>query len=88
MSNVFSETYGYSIEQFYIRCKIEKAKTLLAEKNAVIRDIASQLNYSSNAHFSAQFKTITGISPSDFKRMHDHGSGNVKNSPGSQASPR
>ncbi|RYD54166.1 MAG: AraC family transcriptional regulator [Sphingobacteriales bacterium] len=69
LSNVFSEVYGQSIEQFIIHCKIDQAKSMLLENHAVIQEVAARLNYSSNAHFSTQFKAVTGIRPSEFMRM-------------------
>jgi len=34
-----------------------------------ISEIAVQMHYSSAAHLSAQFKKITGMSPSAFKKL-------------------
>jgi AraC-like DNA-binding protein len=34
-----------------------------------IADIAYTLNYSSAAHFSTQFKKVTGLTPSFFKKL-------------------
>jgi AraC-like DNA-binding protein len=68
LSNVFSALNDETIEQYCIRCKINKARLMLAE-GVLARDIANRLHYSSNAHFSTQFKAVTGTSPSQYKRL-------------------
>ncbi|MBM1104574.1 helix-turn-helix transcriptional regulator [Aurantibacter crassamenti] len=69
LSNVFSETTYSSIENFVILKKIDYAKTLIAENNLTLTEIAFRLNYSSVAHLSGQFKKTTGLTPSVFQRI-------------------
>lgn len=69
LSNIFSEVKGITIQQFIIIHKIEKAKELLLYDELNITEIAYKLNYSSVAHLSAQFKKITGLSPTFFKSL-------------------
>jgi AraC family transcriptional regulator len=73
LSRLFSETEGCTIEQYFIRQKIERAKELLAYREMNISELADDLGYSSVAHFSAQFKKITGTTPSAYKAL-DQGS--------------
>ncbi|MDQ8052487.1 MAG: AraC family transcriptional regulator [Pedobacter sp.] len=68
LSTLFSEMENGTIEQFVIRQKIEKAKELLTYNENSISEIAYRLDYSSIAHFSSQFKKITGQTPSFFKK--------------------
>ena len=56
LSNLFSEVEGTTIEKYFIAQKIEKV-------------IANQLNYSSVAYLSNQFKKITGLTPTFFKNI-------------------
>ena len=67
LSKLFSETEGITIEQFVILQKIEKVKELLAYKEMNLNEISYKLGYSSVAHLSAQFKKVTGLTPSQFK---------------------
>lgn len=69
LSNLFSEVEGITIEQFIINQKIEKVKELLVYDELSLNEIAFQLNYSSVAHVSAQFKKVTGLTPSAFKKL-------------------
>jgi AraC-like DNA-binding protein len=69
LSNLFSEIEGTTIEKYFIAQKIERVKELLAYKELSLGEIAFQLNYSSVAHLSNQFKKVTGLSPSHFKNI-------------------
>lgn len=69
LSNTFSADRGITIERYCILQKIERAKELLIYDELSISEIAYQLNYSSTAHLSAQFRSVTGMSPRQFKQM-------------------
>lgn len=69
ISRLFSEVEGITIEQFFILQKIEKVKELLVYAERNLNEISWQLGYSSVAHLSAQFKKITGLTPSHFKKI-------------------
>ncbi|MCR9013816.1 AraC family transcriptional regulator [Aquiflexum sp. XJ19-11] len=71
LSNVFSEVQGITIQQFIIFNKIEKVKELLLYNELNLTEISYQLDYSSVAHLSNQFKKVTGLTPSYFKRMKE-----------------
>jgi AraC-like DNA-binding protein len=69
ISHLFSEVEGITIEKYIINQKIEKAKELLAYDQMNLSEIAFHLGYSSVAHLSAQFKKVTGLTPSYFKKI-------------------
>ncbi len=69
LSGLFMESHGITIEQFYIIHKVERIKELLIYDELSITEIAFQMHYSSVAHLSNQFKKITGITPSAFKKI-------------------
>lgn len=71
MANLFSEVQGTTIEQFIICHKIERIKELMIYGELNITEIAWKMNYSSVAHLSNQFKKVTGLSPSHFKKLKD-----------------
>ena len=71
ISTLFSEVEGITIEQYFIAQKIERVKELLVYNELTLSEIAFQLNYSSTAHLSNQFKKVTGFTPSDFKQLKD-----------------
>ena len=67
LANTFSEIESRTIESYIISEKIERVKTLLLCNQMTLTEIAYQLNYSSVAHLSFQFKKVTGLTPSQFK---------------------
>jgi AraC-like DNA-binding protein len=67
ISRSFSQTEDQTIEKFFIKLKIEKAKELICYDELNSKEIAARLGYSSVQHFYAQFKQITGISAKEFK---------------------
>lgn len=67
LSSTFSEIEQNTIEKYFIEQKIEKVKELLSYGEKTLSEIAYLLNYSSVAHLSAQFKKVTGLTPSQFK---------------------
>lgn len=69
LSNLFSEVQGATIEHFLIAHKIERVKELLVYNELTLTEIAYKMNYSSVAHLSNQFKKVTGLTPSHFKKM-------------------
>jgi AraC-like DNA-binding protein len=68
LSKIFSKVKNVTIEHFIILHKIERVKQLLLFNEFTLSEIAWKLHYSSTAHLSAQFKKITGITPSLFKK--------------------
>ena len=69
MANVFSEVQGISIEQFIISHKVERIKEFIIYDELNMTEIAFKMNYSSVAHLSGQFKKVTGLTPSYFKKL-------------------
>lgn len=69
LANIFSEVQGITIQQYIIIHKIERAKELLLYNELNLTEIAHKLHYSSVAHLSYQFKKITGLTPSFYKKI-------------------
>ena len=69
LSNLFSEKQGITIEHFVIFHKIERVKELIVYDEKNLSEIADLLRYSSVAHLSNQFKKITGLTPTFFKKI-------------------
>ncbi|HTB51734.1 MAG TPA: helix-turn-helix domain-containing protein [Ferruginibacter sp.] len=69
LSRFFSEIEATTIEQYLISLKIDKVKELLVLNDYTLTEIADRLYYSSVAHLSAQFKKMTGLTPSHFKKL-------------------
>ncbi len=69
LSSSFSSVEGRTIENFYILHRIERAKELLVYGQMTLSEIAFELDYSSTAYLSTQFKKITGMTPTYFREV-------------------
>jgi AraC family transcriptional regulator len=69
ISKLFSEIEGNTIEHYIIEQRIERAKEFIIYNELTLSQISYELNYSSPQHLSRQFKQITGITPTAFKKI-------------------
>ena len=69
LSTLFSSVENITIERFIILQRIERAKELLKYGELTLNEISYKLGYSSVQHLSSQFKQITGMTPSRFRKM-------------------
>lgn len=72
LSGLFSAIEGTTIEKYFIAQKIERVKELLVYGELSLSEIAYHLNYSSVAYLSNQFKKVTGLTPSHFKKVGEN----------------
>lgn len=68
LSKTFSEMMGKTIERYAIEQRIERVKELLQDNQLSLKEIAVKLHYSSTAHLSAQFKQVTGLTASAYRK--------------------
>jgi len=69
LSTLFSSVENMTIEHYIILQRIERAKELLKYGELTLKEISYTLGYSSLQHLSGQFKQITGMTPTRFKKM-------------------
>ncbi len=68
ISTIFSKQEHTTLEKFIIHQKIERAKELIQYNELTLSEIAYMMGYSSVQYLSKQFKAITGISVSEYKK--------------------
>ncbi|KKN60678.1 hypothetical protein LCGC14_0529470 [marine sediment metagenome] len=68
LSSLFSSVESITFEQYIINQKIERIKELIIYGELTLSEIAFKLHYSSVAYLSNQFKKVTGMTPSKFKK--------------------
>jgi AraC family transcriptional regulator len=71
LSTIFSKYEPNTLEKFIILHKIEKVKEMIEYGDLTLSEIAFAMGYSSVQYLSTQFKNITGISVTDYKKEHD-----------------
>ena len=67
ISSLFSKHEGTTLEKFIILHKIEKVKELIEYGELTLSEIAYMMGYSSVQYLSTQFKSVTGISVTEYK---------------------
>jgi AraC-like DNA-binding protein len=72
LSKLFSEVVGKTIERYYIEQRVERVKELIKYDQLSLTQIANEMNYSSVAYLSSQFKSVTGMTPSAFKAQKEN----------------
>tara|TARA_R110000868_G_scaffold273153_2_gene532381 strand:- start:862 stop:1443 length:582 start_codon:yes stop_codon:yes gene_type:complete len=71
LSKLFSANEKTTIEKYFIKLKIEKAKELIQLKQHSFSDVGYMLDYSSVNHLSRQFKDVVGMSMTDYKNTQN-----------------
>lgn len=70
LTKLFNTAYGYSIYEYLLKVRMERAKELLENPNIKVLDIAERLGYSDNHYFSKAFKTYYNISPTQCRNEY------------------
>lgn len=68
VSRIFSAKEGRTLEKYHIAQRIERVKELLQHDEYTLSEVAYMMDYSSVAHLSRQFKSVTGMTPSEYLR--------------------
>ena len=69
MSALFSSVEGITIEHYFLLQRIERVKELPFYGDLTVSEIAYHTGFSSAAHLSSQFKLLTGMSPTAFRKL-------------------
>ncbi|SDI54036.1 helix-turn-helix domain-containing protein [Winogradskyella thalassocola] len=71
ISKLFSKSEGLTLEKYIINLKIEKVKEYIQLNQLNFSEIAYQLNYNNSSHLAKQFKSVTGMSMTHYKKLQD-----------------
>ncbi|PWJ41881.1 AraC family transcriptional regulator [Sediminitomix flava] len=69
LSHLFSSLEETTIEKYIITQKVERIKELIMYGELSMSEIAYQMGYSSVQYLSGQFKKVTGLTPTAFKKQ-------------------
>ena len=70
MKELFKAEYGSSIAAHIRQHRMEKASALLLESGDSLAQVARAVGYESQSKFSAEFKKVFGMLPSEFRKLH------------------
>ncbi|WMI64154.1 helix-turn-helix transcriptional regulator [Aestuariibaculum sp. YM273] len=71
LSKTFSKHEGITLEKYLINLKIEKVKEYIQLQQLNFSEIAYSLNYKNSSHLAKQFKSVTGMSMTDYKNLQN-----------------
>lgn len=69
-SELFKKETGMNFLEYLTDVRIKEAKRLLADAGKTIADVAADVGYSDVKHFSRVFHRITGIHPSQYRKLY------------------
>lgn len=67
LSRLFKSETGFSFSEYVMKVKIETAAKMLEFTDLSVSQLASQLAFSSQSHFSLMFKKYMGMTPSMYR---------------------
>lgn len=69
-STLFKRETGYNFLEYVTMIRIKQAKQILSESHKSILEIAYEVGYQDLKHFTKQFKKITGLNPSQYRKLY------------------
>ena len=69
-STLFKKETGQNFVDYLTELRISKSKELLCADELSVQDVAEQVGYRDLKYFSRLFKKLTGVSPSDYKKLY------------------
>lgn len=69
-STLFKKETGLNFLEYVTSVRIREAKRLLSDSKMSVSDVAYEVGYSDLKHFSKQFKKITGLNPSQYRKLY------------------
>ena len=76
----FRAATGYRPHEYLLQRRIESAKDILATTNLGLAEVALDLGFHAQAHFSTVFKRLTGETPARWRKSHRAGATATQNS--------
>jgi len=67
-SRAFKQSFGMPPHQYVTSRRIERAKTLLAERELSVTEIGFDVGFSETSSFTAAFRKYTGETPTNYRR--------------------
>ncbi len=73
ISNLYRKEYGINLSSAIEKLRIDRACELLATSDIRVGEVAEAVGYSLDSSFRRAFKKITGVSPAEYRSLHEGG---------------
>lgn len=70
LSHRFRAATGVSVMEYLQSCRMANAKQMLAETECSIGEIVERCGFSDGSNFSREFRKLTNMSPSEFRKKY------------------
>ena len=75
LSHLFKRVTGYAPMEYLGACRMSAAKHLLCTTSRPVRDIVERCGFTDESNFCRTFRRLTGLTPTEFRRIHGESSG-------------
>jgi RpiB/LacA/LacB family sugar-phosphate isomerase len=69
-SKLFKMSTGTTPHQYVMRQRVERAQQLLREGKTALANVATQVGFETQSHFTSVFRHLVGITPKRYREMH------------------
>ncbi len=72
LSRLFRRETGFSLTDYLVRLRVDRARGSLEQTNQRVSDIAADVGYANFSHFSKLFKKMTGLTPQEYRKKYQN----------------
>ena len=69
-SKLFKMSTGVTPHQYVMRQRVERAQEHLRESRLALAEIATQVGFETQSHFTSVFRRLVGATPKHYRQMH------------------
>ncbi len=69
-SKLFKMSTGITPHQYVMRQRVERAQEYLRETRMALAEIATQVGFETQSHFTSVFRRLVGATPKHYREMH------------------
>ncbi len=69
-SKLFKMSTGTTPHQYVMRQRVERAQEMLRETQTPLAEVATQVGFETQSHFTSVFRKIVGATPKHYREMH------------------